>query len=320
MPAIQIPSFRIQKAVNDGAAHKWLFYCWGGLGDRVCAEPTIRWAYKHLRWEKFAVATEAPELFSHIGCDVYKIGDPALKQDDWYTTWTIQPPGNLVWEFFSHCMVQAVDYVSLSCLRMQLPVADRAIELPNSPTMALPYSMRNAVIVHPGKHWQSKTFPGSWWKAVCRAMIMQGVTPLIVGRHVDQNVGYVDFEAPAGCLDMRDQMTLGELVGTVKQAPCVISNDSAVIHIAAAGNSFIGVVATCKHPDYLGHWRHGRWAWRFENLSRGGLYQSYQVSPFRDDGKDATVEFMEPDLLLKCLPDPNDVARFARESVDRYYD
>lgn len=330
-PGPQFPSFRIEDAVARGAKDKWCFYCWGGLGDRVCSEPTIRWALENLRFKDFAIATDNPELFDHIDCKKFKIGKDgncppgnSWRFDDWYTVWTILPPDTLQWEFFSHCMTQAVDYVSLSCLRMQLPVAAREIRLPdfyNEETdEELPRFFKNKVVLHPGKHWPSKTFPASWWLDVCTAIAARGITPIIIGQQVDANVGYVAFDAPPTCMDWRNTLSLPELVKTLKATRCLISNDSSPIHIAAAGEAFIGVIATCKHPDYIGHWRHGEWQWRFKNLSRSGLYDTYQVSPFIEGGKtEITVEAIDPVFLAECLPEPSAVADFAEQSVRSYY-
>lgn len=338
--AHEFPSFRIQDAIRRGAEDKWCFYCWGGLGDRVCAEPTIRWAHENLRYKDFAIATDNPELFDHIDCKKFKIGKDGncpIGNDwtfrDWYTTWTIQPPTTLQWEFFSHCMTQAVDYVSLSCLRMQLPMKAREIRLPNflqpneeDPDRRFSWvdfdlsQKPKVVVIHPGKHWPSKTFPASWWRDVCVEIARRGLTPMIIGKTVDQNVGTVDFIVPETAIDLRDRMSLRGLVHLLKNAPCLISNDSSPIHIASAGDAFVGVLATCKHPDFIGHWRHGEWQWRFKNLSRTGLYDTYQVSPFIEGGKSQiTVEDISPEFLAECLPEPSVVADFAEQSVHSYY-
>lgn len=323
----QFPSYRIQEAIARGARDKWCFYVWGGLGDRICSEPTIRWAHENLRYSDFAIATNDPELFDHIDCKKFKIGPKdhggtcppgnSWRFDDWYTCWTIYPPGTLQWEFFSHCMTQAVDYVSLSCLRMQLPVAAREIKLPDFGSHLPMWALESSVVIHPGKHWPSKTFPSDWWSRVCLEIIGRGITPILVGKRVDENVGYVDFIPPDGTVDLREKQSLSELVDLLKRTRCLISNDSSPIHIAASGDAFIGVVATCKHPDYIGHWRHGEWQWRFQNLSRTGLYDRYQVSPFTD--QDITVEDIDPVFLAECLPSASSVADFAEQSVASYY-
>lgn len=315
LPANQIPSWRLQEACARGAEGKWLFYCWGGLGDVICGEPVIRWAYENLEYKDFAIASDYPELFNHIPCKKFKIEGNAIvggNIKDWYMAPIIYPFGHLTWEFYSHCLINGVDYASINVLNMQLPVKNREIQLPNFAAPDLDWN--KAVVVHPGKHWQSKTFPASFWQQVCGQILLQGLVPVIVGKTVDDNVGVVNFDANPGCIDLREKCTMKEFIAIAKTAHCIISNDSAIIHAAAAGNAFIGAIATCKHADYISHWRRGQWQWRFKNLAKFDV--KLNATPFTKE--DITVEYLDPKILEKMLPDPVEVGVFARNCMVQY--
>lgn len=311
LPANQIPSYKISEARERGASNCWLFYCWGGLGDQVCSEPTIRWAHENLPWKRFGVVTDSPEIVSHIDCEKFPTKELKDLQSsgDWYFCPTIFDPKNLSWEFFSHMLVQAVDYVSINCLRMQLPVADREIKIyPRNPDnrFFIDIDWENVIVIHPGKHWPSKTFPQSFWKMVVESCLEHGLTPMLIGKTVDENVGFVDFDFDKSkVFDYRDNTTLNDLIFIIQQTPCLISNDSSVIHIAASGEAEIGCIATVKHPDYIKHWRDGVWGKGFTNLSKGGLWQKYSISPFVE--KSITCEDIEPDFLAEILPSKKDI-------------
>lgn len=312
--ANQIPSFKISEAMNRGASDNWLFYCWGGLGDQVCSEPTIRWAHENLPWKQFGIVTDSTDLFNHIDCEKFKESD--LKQlielRQWYVCPTIYSPPHLSWEFFSHMLVQAVDYVSINCLRMQLPIKDREIkltpkDLDNHFFKDIDYE--NVAIIHAGKHWPSKTFPQSFWKMVVDSCLEHGLTPMLIGKTVDQNVGFVDFDFDSSkVIDYRNNMSLNDLIYVLQKAPCLISNDSSAIHIAASGEAEIGCIATVKHPDYIKHWRDGIWGKGFTNLSKGGLWQKYSISPFVTET--ITCEDIDSNYLESILPTKSEIDEY----------
>lgn len=322
--AMQINEYRAMAVREFSKARNIMFRPWGGLGDRVCAEPTIRWAFKNIPFDRMAIATASPDLYSHIGCEMIKLNMDGKRGDWnpllWYELETIvdqADAGNLSVHFIKHLLTHPVDYVSMHCFGKQLPVADREIRLPDFSHPEWDF-FDYAVVVHPGKHWASKTFPAQWWESVCIAIQRTGLLPILIGARVDENVGYVEFKAPPGVLDFRDVLPLEHTIMLLKKARCLISNDSAPVHIAAAGDAHIGVIATCKHPDYLAHWRHGQWAWRFKDLARGGVYQDlYKVMTALhvEDGQQINSMDATPEQIASFLPEPSEVAAFAKRAV-----
>ncbi len=314
LPANQIPSFKLMEAKKRNASDCWLFYLWGGLGDQVCSEPTIRWAHKNLPWKRFGVVTDSPEIVSHIDCEKFNTTElnQLRESGEWYLCPTIFDPKHLSWEFFSHMLVQAVDYVSINCLRTQLPVKDREIKL-TPKNLDNPFfkdiDYENVAIIHAGKHWPSKTFPQSFWKMVVDSCLEHGLIPMLIGKTVDQNVGFVDFDFdPSKVMDYRNNMSLNDLIFVLQQALCLISNDSSAIHIAASGEAEIGCIATVKHPDYIKHWRDGIWGKGFTNLSKGGLWQKYSISPFVTET--ITCEDIDSNYLESILPTKTEIDEY----------
>jgi len=327
--ALQLNNFRaVHTHQRSGGAGRIVFRCWGGLGDRVCAEPTIRWAFKNIPHQRFAIATSVPELFAHIGGERFVVSNDGERGDwnpeFWYELLTIVDqanPLNLSHYFIKHLFTHAVDYTSLHCFERQLPVADREIKLPDYPLPGGDFIPRNAVVVHPGKHWPSKTFPAAWWSVVCREILNADLVPVLVGQRVDENVGFVEFEAPEGALDLRNKLSLTNLVGLLTKTKCLVSNDSAPIHIAAAGDASIGVIATVKHPDYLAHWRKGLFGWGFQNLSRGGLYTDPAYwSPLMDHANAKPLIEIDQDLLYSFLPAPSEVGEWCANVFEELED
>jgi ADP-heptose:LPS heptosyltransferase len=259
LPGVLIPGFRTQLAIDAGVERRLLFKTWGGIGDQICAEPTLRYAQKNFKDCEFFLYSELPELFQHLNWKrVFDARQEMPNVNSFLSFETITPPNdsNLVWQFFSHMLVNCVDFPSLCALRLQLPVADKPIILqPTAPVdEGLRNEVRGGVFVHAGRHWQSKTFPVEFWNRVLAGLKVRGIRPILIGGDADDNRGTVAVDA-TGCLDLRNKLSINDSIWCLKQARVLLTNDSAPMHMAAAGHAWIGFVATCKHPDMITHWR-----------------------------------------------------------------
>src|SRR5690606_12119970 len=112
----------------------FLINTWGGLGDQVCAEPAIRFALKAFPKCRISIASEHPALFEHL--ELAEVFDTKKQMPDWdnYLVFrTIEPPSHLLWEFASHMLTHCVDFPSICMWRLQLPNAEKEIQLPDFP-------------------------------------------------------------------------------------------------------------------------------------------------------------------------------------------
>lgn len=321
IPAMQHPAFRTEYAIQNGVEKNILFKTWGGAGDQVCAEPTLRYALKMFKDCNISLASERPEFFRHLNFHkVFNLNEVTPNYENYLVFETITPPdeSNMVWLFFSHMLTNCVDFPSMCALRLQLPVEDKEIKLtPALPdnSLALTSACRNGVVIHPGKHWQSKTFPKSFWDAVIHRLISRGLTPVIIGANwSNDNRGTVDVEA-SGCVDYRDLLSWNDTIWLLQNATVLLTNDSSPLHMAASGDAWIGYIATCKHPDMITHWRRGRWQWREVNFGKGGIWDIIDFCPNKKQKIDADV--VPQDLLESWLPDPIEYADWA---VERHYE
>lgn len=306
LKSVNIPSFRTALAIQNGVHKNILMKTWGGIGDQICAEPTLRYALKYFKDCKISLASEIPELFSHLPFeDVFNLKKHQPLWDKYFVFDTICSPDHLPWEFFSHCLTNCVDFPAMCALRMQLPVADREITLsPKEPKYENQWLNDNVVYVHPGKHWPSKTFPKDWWDSVLMGLVEHDYQPIIIGGDTDDNRGTVDVNT-YGCIDLRNKLSINDTIWLLQRAPILLTNDSAPLHMAASGEAWIGFVATCKHPDYIKHWRGGEFGWREENLGRGGMWELTDYCPNKPD--QITVDQVEEEQLRAWLPDTSTV-------------
>lgn len=333
IPAMMMPGFRSTLAIQNGVQKKLLFKTWGGIGDQICAEPTLRYAINHFKDCKIYLASEIPELFSHLKFE--KVFDLKDKENipnwnNYFVFETITPPNdtNMVWQFFSHLLTNCVDFPSMCALRMQLPISEKMVSLPDdirlpgdvlrekSIAMSDAQVMADKVFIHAGKHWPSKTFPKEWWNSVIDEIQAHGALPVLIGANTDDNRGTVDVDT-LGCLDLRNKLSVSESILILKSAKVLLTNDSSPLHMAVDSRCWIGFIATCKHPDMITHWRNEGsknnlepvWGWRMKNHSRGGIWDLLDFNP--NSGKDVKVEEVDEAILKSWLPDPKEYAQWA---------
>lgn len=303
VPAKHIPPLRYKIAMDQGIK-QIMMTTWGGLGDQVCAEPSLRYAFKLFKGYEISLLTSFPEMFVHLPFKNIFSKDEAkkLNEDEWLVIHTNHPNNNMTRDFITHHFTHCVDFSSLCAFQRQLPIEDRQIELPE---WDIAFSEDFKIVIHPGRHWQSKTFPKTWWDEVVKIISNKYSEVVIVGKDIDQETGTVDVKVPSNCLDLRNEQSLPELTMLLKTAYIVITNDSSPLHIAASGNAHVLFIPTCKHPDYLMHWRHGVFGWRMHNLGQDGLWNYQNSCPIRSEP--LMIDKMPEDLLLRCLPDPRHV-------------
>jgi hypothetical protein len=323
IPATYLPMFKTKIAIQKKVHQNLLFKTWGGLGDQICSEPTLRYALRHFTDCKISLAAEKPELFNHLKFHkVFDLNNELPFYSKYLTFETITPPdnSNLVWQFFSHMLVNCVDFPSLCALRCQLPIFDRQIKLsPKIDARMRRLVKRPYLLVHPGRHWPTKTFPKWWWDEILTLLIEEKIKPIIIGADTDDNRGTVDIN-PKGCLDLRGRTSIEESIFLCQWAKVLLTNDSSPLHMAASmdplhpdhtGNAWIGYVATCKHPDMITHWRKGIWQWREHNFGKGGIWDVISHNPNAKQNVDA--DKIDEKILLTWLPEPQEVVDWAQK-------
>lgn len=326
IPATQITGARITIATQMKVTDNILMKTWGGLGDQICAAPTLANAileFKERAGCKISLASEHPELFSHMNWDkVYNIADKKIAWDKYLPIDTIVPSSHMMWQYVNHMITNCVDFPSMCSMQKTLYIDQKAVKLnsvkPSPAVMAKIKKLKKKIVIHAGKHWQSKTFPKPWWDAVLAYLVAQGETPILIGGDADDNRTTVKVETK-GCLDLRNKLRPAQTVWLLEQSQVLLTNDSAPLHMAAQSNAWIGFVATVKHQDYITHYRKNlkgvnEFGWRMQHHNIGGAWEIFSYTP--NKMPKLNIENVGP-LLLQWLPKPED---FAAWGMERLYD
>lgn len=291
----------------------------GGLGDQICAEPAIRYMAENVYpGADIVIATHFPRIFEHLDMPAFEHGKFVPGQDTPYRTLLSLPgPEKVMWSIVSNLLCNTVDYTAMALLRRTLPNKLKRIQLAvhpsdieNAKTATGVDDLSDIVLVHAGRHWESKTFPVEWWQEVVDGL--SGRVPVCLIGWDDENRGTVPIDVPDGVIDTRYLLDMGALFGLISQAWGLVSNDSAPIHVAGAFDGYIVLIPTCKHPDHVLPYRDGgHQDWRSAALYRALTIQDKRSGPTEVHG--SSGEFVEGDIL-DYLPLPGDVVAHVLEA------
>lgn len=247
--------------------YKQQIFVWalGGLGDVVTAEPTVRYMRETIYKDAdiYLMSTHH-NLFRHIdGLERFDQDSFPKKEIDAIFEINTHPTaydkfsdfGVAFGYYVPHGFVHPVDWVSINVLNRQLPLKDRETKLLTTDDGP---DEKVDVLVHPGRGWETKTFPVEWWQKIVDDLDSKGFKVGIIGKEVSDKHGYVSIKCPPNGVDFRDKLNIQQLVNAISKAPMLISNDSAPIHIAGAFDNNIILIPTCKHPDMTLPYRHGQ--------------------------------------------------------------
>lgn len=303
--ANEIPAIRIAKAVGARVNKRILFVVGGGLGDRVCAEPTIRYFQNQFLECRVSLMCETPEIFSHLRFEKIFTNVDQIPNDE-YLALNTYAQGNLANQFFNANLMNPVDFASISALRMTLPLKDKRpfMLFEKIPTLQDPLSQR-AVVLHPGKTWPSRTIPSGWWQGVVHSLLAKEYTPVIVGNETVD----LDFDL-SKCMMLRKELTLKQFAYACQAFP-LITNDSSPIHLAAPGWNKVAFVSTVREPSLLSHVRgmNYQFGYNMKNFTDGKPWELFSFCP--NDLEHHKIDvFPEGYKIEQFLPDPAEVVEW----------
>lgn len=288
----------------------------GGLGDQVCAEPIIRYYIK--KWgqdDDIILMTHFPELFKHLPVTSLT---SAKEFDEPRMSIQTHPDKNN--DSFDKALVfqrsHPVDYISIRLLRRTLPLADKSIQLSIDSTALtkvqdlLDNKRNKTILIHAGEGWPSKTFSTAIWDSYCKILSTHGYNVVLIGKNSHK-------EIPSANLDLRNQLSIEELIAIISIAPVLISNDSGPIHIAGAFDNWIGLIASCKDPSYLFPYRQGSQQYKTQSLERYKAYdQDFNFDPLAF--LDIPISNLSDEKINQLVPTPQEILAFAQRAFSQH--
>jgi len=278
----------IERWKQDGPDYKYkrqiFIWSFGGMGDVICAEPVLRYikevAYKDA---DIYVMTRNPELYAHIP-DIW-LGNkyPEGDFDAIYEMNTHFIEHGQFHAIVPHSLAHPVDWISMAIMGRQLTNEQKQIHLQYcdddlNEVKKIYDKPEELVLIHPGRGWETKTFPVTWWEEVIRGIRAAGMKVGLIGKEVNDQHGYV----PVNCevdVDFRDKISVKGMIALIAHSPLLITNDSVPVHIAGAFDNKIILLPSCKHPDRILPYRNGTQYYKAKALFKKILDDDHVVTP-----------------------------------------
>jgi hypothetical protein len=287
----------IKKWKKDAPDYKYKKHIYinvtGGMGDQLCAEPSVRWMKKNFYPDdEVIVATHYPEFFKHIdNIEIVEHGKAELKEDTpYFITESLPGPDTITWFVVSHLLCHTVDYCSIALMKRTLPLSEKTIKFEINEkdyySLIKKLGFKNIseyIVVHPGKHWNSKTFPKEYWQKIIDGL---GKNVIVIGKTLKGDPpfykagarGIVNVDTTE-VIDVVDKLSIGELAVLLSKAKCLVSNDSFPVHLAGAFDVEIFLIPSCKHPDHVLPYRNGSVCYKSKSFYKRLVIDDVESKP-----------------------------------------
>ena len=106
----------------------------------------------------------------------------------------------------------------------------------------------NAVVVAPGARWKTKRYPIERFGRVVELLRKEGFNPVVLGGKEEEEAGR--FLESRGALSLCGKLSVMESVAAISLTLGVISNDSAVVHMARAVKRPVVAIFGPTHPAF----------------------------------------------------------------------
>jgi lipopolysaccharide biosynthesis glycosyltransferase len=295
---------KIWADIKDHYPRKIHFDANGGLGDQVCVEPVIRYLKETIyKKDVVKVTTNYPDLFKHLRVEIF---DKTKDLCDTRGNFSVNlPPNHAGYLLNNHILTHPVEAASLAAFKGQMPPNCKKIVLGHYPiTEELSLLVKDAVLVHPGRSWPTKTFPKEFWLDVIKCIQETGKKVVLIGKEVGEEFGVVDLgkhKIPS----LINKLTLNELIGVISEAKGgLVSNDSSPIHIAGAFDNPIHLITIAKADFRILPFRYG--GQTYKAFSYGRLIDF----PFDPNSiYEIRVDRASSEVIKAHLPNPSEIAR-----------
>jgi ADP-heptose:LPS heptosyltransferase len=294
----------------------------GGLGDQVCSKPSIIELRENIYPDaNIIIETHYPYLFNDIDVKCYKHGEYVSNfENPHYKMQSFPDTKSALFSLLSTMECNLSDYCSIALLKRILPMNKKNIKLPYDETKIKDLlditklknidDLKNMILIHAGKNWETKTFPSIWWEKIINGLIEKNVKVCLIGKNgeTDDETGVVKVNIPSNAINTIDLLNLPQLITLIGTSKILLSNDSSPIHIAGAFDNWIYLIPSIKHPDHILPFRKGSLNYKSQSLYKKLVIDDFNIKP--NMTKDIVMDKMnndwdnyllEPDEIVEII-------------------
>jgi ADP-heptose:LPS heptosyltransferase len=299
-----------------------------GVGDTICATPTIRELRKIFPGCVLDVYSYYPELFAHNpSVDAACFFEEKKELDGSYTHLRRNCYARYFQTFFSSTFKPPVDYYgssiidvcSLIALNETFPDSEKWLEAPvtekeydslDEKTGHCGMDYEKAVVIHPSRTWPTRTWPFKRWQELTDMLLESGHQVIAVGSSKPVIERRNELEAismhdcPGGAIDCIDRLSLLETIALLNRCKAVVTVDSGLLHMALCTPINIVAMFTIVGPEFRLAWRGTGYDYRFAAVEPYG--ECRYCSSQKDSGM-TEYKNCPKGKIPSCMPDAKSV-------------
>lgn len=235
-----------------------------GLGDLICATPTIR-KLSEAYEQKITVVSNIPELFKKLSyvkasykassIDWNYFNEHYIMHNSFYNVGKRNERGvemkhNTmdIRQFHAVHLGFMLNKNELNC--DYRPLTENRFDLP-----------KYYVVIHPVQTWANRTWAAEKWMSLVKKLNDDGVYVVSIGKdssekgffNVDKPV--FNFDIPYG-MNLMNQTSISDCYHIIKNAQCFVTMDSGLLHLAGTTNTHIIQLGSAINPELRAPYRH----------------------------------------------------------------
>lgn len=236
-----------------------------GLGDLICATPTIRKLSQSYE-QRITVVSPMPELFKNLEYVEASYKSTSIDWDYFNEHYIMHNSFYLVGKKdergveMKHNMMDIRQY---HAVHLGFMLSKREMSCEYYPTEEKKNSIPHKyILIHPVQTWANRTWATEKWMELVKKLNDDGVYVVSVGKdssetgffNVDKPV--FNFDIPYG-MNLMNQTSISECYHLINNAACFITMDSGLLHLAGTTNTPIIQLGSSLNPDFRAPYRGG---------------------------------------------------------------
>jgi ADP-heptose:LPS heptosyltransferase len=299
------------------------------LGDTICSTPTLKKIKELFPNMPIDVYSYYPDIFRYnkYADRVFEY-DPKNEDNGYYNDLRLFGYD----QYFLTCynskvkagmdlnITNLIDFCSLNALNLKLENHAKMLEVPVSIyeqhlllDKISPYGINfdRAVIIHPSKTWETRTWAKENWQELTHRLIKNGFHVITVGKTAPvseerkKSKGNEDYgmqPCPEGAINLIDNLSILETVYLLSLCKYAITMDSGLLHMALCTDITIIAMFTVIDPDFRKAWRKGSFDYKLIVVPPNG--DCYYCSNLKSDMVDKSQGYRQCPLgkNVQCAP------------------
>ena len=106
------------------------------------------------------------------------------------------------------------------------------------------------IAMAPGSVWNTKRWPENKFLAVCHILADDDIQVVLIGGKSDKDLCERISQNSTNCIDLSDQLNIRESYEVIKKSKCLVTNDSAPLHLGSAARTPTVAIFGATVPEF----------------------------------------------------------------------